>query len=148
DIKTGASFPSAHALHPFPPSLYVTDEAGVLVRDADVILSLDWIDLGGTLRQACKGELPPARIFPCPLDLYSHNGWSMDYQALPPTDLNVLASPDRLVERLVEVLGAGKPPARPAYPRPKEESGPAVVNGRLAVQAMAQQITDGLARHN
>jgi Thiamine pyrophosphate enzyme, C-terminal TPP binding domain len=148
DIKTGASFPTAHALHPFPPSLYVTDEAGVLVREADVIVSLDWIDLGGTLRQACKGGLPRARIFQCSLDQYSHNGWSMDYQALPPTDRTVLASPDRLVERLVETLGTGKPPARAVHPRPKEDSGPAVVQGRLSVQAMAQQITDGLARHN
>ena len=148
DIKTGASFPTAHALHPFPPSLYVTDEAGVLVREADVIVSLDWIDLGGTLRQACKGELPRARVFQCSLDQYSHNGWSMDYQALPPTDLNMLASPDRLVGRLVEALGPGKPPSRAAHPRPKEENGPAVVNGRLSVQAMAQQITDGLAKHN
>src|SRR5439155_1701742 len=58
DIKTGATFPTTHALHPFPPSLYVTGDAARLVVEADVILSLDWIDLGGTLRQACSGELP------------------------------------------------------------------------------------------
>jgi thiamine pyrophosphate-dependent acetolactate synthase large subunit-like protein len=148
DIKTGASFPTAHALHPFPPSLYVTDEAGVLVRDADVIVSLDWVDLGGTLRQACKGALPNARVFQCSLDQYSHNGWSMDYQALPPTDRTVLASPDRLVDRLLETLGPGAAPSRPAHPRPKEEDGPAVVNGRLSVHAMARQITDALATLN
>src|SRR5207247_1489184 len=51
DIKTGAMFPTTHALHPFPPSLYVTGDAARLVVEADVILSLDWIDLGGTLRQ-------------------------------------------------------------------------------------------------
>src|SRR5438093_148659 len=60
DIKTGASFPTRHPLHPFPPSLYVSGGATQALRDADVIVSLDWIDLGGTLRQACGGELPRA----------------------------------------------------------------------------------------
>ncbi|HMF29674.1 MAG TPA: thiamine pyrophosphate-binding protein, partial [Candidatus Cybelea sp.] len=53
DIKTGATFPTDHPLHPFAPSLYVTGAACQAIRDADAILSLDWIDLGGTLRQAC-----------------------------------------------------------------------------------------------
>ena len=61
DIKTGASFPTQHRLQPFPPSLYVTGDASRLIRDADVIVSLDWIDLGGTLAQACGGELPRAQ---------------------------------------------------------------------------------------
>src|SRR5206468_8732897 len=43
DIKTGASFPTQHPLHPFAPSLYVTGAAAQLVRDADGLLSLDWI---------------------------------------------------------------------------------------------------------
>jgi thiamine pyrophosphate-dependent acetolactate synthase large subunit-like protein len=64
DIKTGATFPTQHRLHPFPPSSYVTGDATRLITDADVILSLDWIDLGGTLRQACGGELPQGRGHP------------------------------------------------------------------------------------
>ena len=74
DIKTGASFPTQHPLHPFPPSLYVTGGATQAIRDADVILSLDWIDLGGTLRQACGGELPRGTVIQCSLDQYVHNG--------------------------------------------------------------------------
>ena len=77
DIKTGASFPTQHPLHPFAPSLYVTGAAAQLVRDADVILSLDWIDLGGTLRQACCGELPRGKVIQCSLDQYVHNGQTM-----------------------------------------------------------------------
>ncbi|HET7033919.1 MAG TPA: thiamine pyrophosphate-binding protein, partial [Casimicrobiaceae bacterium] len=111
DIKTGASFPTQHRLQPFPPSLYVTGEASGLIRDADLIVSLDWIDLGGTLAQACGGELPHARIVQCSLDQYVHNGWNMDYQALPPTDVAILAAPDALVAALVEALepAAGDP---------------------------------------
>jgi thiamine pyrophosphate-dependent acetolactate synthase large subunit-like protein len=146
DIKTGASFPTRHRLHPFPPSLYVTREAGALIREADVILSLDWIDLSGTLRQANAGKLPDATVIQCSLDPYIHNGWSMDYQALPPTDLSALASPDRLVARLVDHLQEGA--ARAALPSPAEPAryeGPEVVDGRLSVEAMARITTDVLA---
>ena len=113
DIKTGATFPTKHPLQPFPPSLYVTGDAARLIVEADVILSLDWIDLGGTLRQACGGDLPRAKVIQCSLDQYVHNGYNMDYQALPPTDLAVLAAPDALVAALVAKLGpCGTAPAQ------------------------------------
>ena len=41
-----------------------------------------------------------ARSIQCSLDQYVHNGWNMDYQALPPTDLSILAPPDALVAAL------------------------------------------------
>jgi len=105
DIKTGATFPTRHPLQPFPPSLYVTGDAARLIVEADVIVSLDWIDLGGTLRQACGGNLPRGKVIQCSMDQYIHNGYNMDYQALPPTDLSVLAAPDALVAALVAKLG-------------------------------------------
>jgi thiamine pyrophosphate-dependent acetolactate synthase large subunit-like protein len=149
DIKTGASFPTAHRLHPFPPTLYVTHEAGALIREADVIVSLDWIDLAGTIRQACGGRVPDARIIQCSLDPHVHNGWSMDHQALPPADLATLASPDRLVMRLLEAMGAGG--TRAPLPSPSsaaDEEGPPVVNGRLSIYGLARTTTDVLAAHN
>ncbi len=102
DLKTQATFPTTHALHPFAAGLYVSAEAGAMIREADVILSLDWIDLGGSLRQACGGQFPGAKIIQCSQDSYLHNGWSKDYQALPPSDVLVLANPDRLVDALLE----------------------------------------------
>ena len=126
DIKTGASFPTRHALHPHPPSLYVTGPAAELVRDADAILSLDWIDLGGTLRQACGGENPRAQVIQCSLDPYIHNGWNTDYQALPPTELSILAAPDSFVAALVEALGPAVPKPSPWFaPQPSAASAPA-----------------------
>jgi thiamine pyrophosphate-dependent acetolactate synthase large subunit-like protein len=95
DIKTGASFPDRASASPVPPSLYVNGPATRAIRDADVILSLDWIDLGGTVRQACEGTFPTARVISCSLDEYIHNGWNMDYQALPPADVAMLARPTR-----------------------------------------------------
>lgn len=148
DIKTGASFPTNHPNQPYPPTLYVTPEAGGLIREADTILLLDWIDPAGTMKQACGGQFPDATIIQCSLDQYSHNGWSMDYQALPVADINLLASPDRMVECLLDVLGHGprKTPVevkvQPVLP------GPAMIDGRISVEAMARTIVDTLAHEN
>ncbi len=148
DIKTGASFPTAHPAQPFPPSLYVTQEAGALIREADVIVSLDWIDLAGTIRQACGGQWPTAKIVQCSLDPHLHNGWSMDHQSLPPADFFTLASPDVLVEHLLEALGPGaRKPVTPT-PRASEAPGAVMSGGRLSIEGMAQTATDTLAAHN
>jgi thiamine pyrophosphate-dependent acetolactate synthase large subunit-like protein len=140
DLKTAASFPTEHPLHPFAAGLYVSAEAGAMIREADVILSLDWIDLGGSLRQACAGGFPSAKILQCSMDSYSHKGWSMDYQALPPADTLLLASPDRLVNALLEAVPRKKlrPIAAPAAARAKPATTAArqtTVSCRLSVKS-------------
>jgi len=153
DIKTGASFPTQHALHPFPPSLYVTGPAGQMVRDADVILSLDWIDLGGTLMQACGGAAPRAEVIHCSMDQYVHNGWNMDYQTLPTTDLSILVPPDALIAELLAVLGAGaSSPAAPWFVKPQAAAEPSAetspsADNRLPLDVLARVMTDTLAQH-
>ena len=49
-----------------------------------MILSLDWVDLAGTLKTL--GGEPTAKVIQVSLDHRLHNGWSMDYQGLPPVD--------------------------------------------------------------
>src|ERR1700693_231066 len=49
DLKIGASFPTDHPLHAGAPR-DVTLETVPALRTADVILSLDWVDLAGALR--------------------------------------------------------------------------------------------------
>ena len=88
DLKTGASFPTAHPLHPveprFRPSPAVTD----ILKQADVVLALDWIDLKGQYVQTLgKDAQIDAKIINVSLDRYSHNGWSMDHYGLPVADL-------------------------------------------------------------
>ena len=78
---------------------------------ADVLLSLDWVDLGGTLRQACGEAGTGARVISCSSDHVLHNGWSKDHFALPPVDLMIPAHPDLLVRALHEQLGDGQPDA-------------------------------------
>jgi thiamine pyrophosphate-dependent acetolactate synthase large subunit-like protein len=102
DLKIGASFPTDHPLHAGAPR-DVTPDSVSAIRDADVILSLDWVDLAGALR--ALGPSPAAKIIQVSLDHRIHNGWSMDYQALPPVDLFLSADPDLVVPELVKVIG-------------------------------------------
>src|SRR5580693_873979 len=66
DLKTGAVFPSGHRLHPHPPGLFLTAENARLIGAADLIISLDWVDLAGTISAAAAfGHPPSARIVSC-----------------------------------------------------------------------------------
>ncbi|MBV8753451.1 MAG: thiamine pyrophosphate-binding protein, partial [Hyphomicrobiales bacterium] len=84
--------------------------------EADLILSLDWIDLAGTLRSVFGVEPPPARIIQVSLDHVVHNGWSMDYQGLPPVDLLLAAQHESTVPAVLAALGATAEPRTPAPP--------------------------------
>jgi thiamine pyrophosphate-dependent acetolactate synthase large subunit-like protein len=115
DLKIGASFPTDHPLHVGAPGMLLPDGDGLsALAKADVILSLDWVDLGGTLN-AAKGD---AFVISASLDQHLHNGWSMDHQALPPVDMLISADPDQVAIALSGVIGApAKPVALPAAPR-------------------------------
>jgi thiamine pyrophosphate-dependent acetolactate synthase large subunit-like protein len=117
DLKVGASFPTDHPLHVGAPR-DVTPDSVPAIRGADVILSLDWVDLAGALRWA--GPSPAAKIVQVSLDYRVHNGWSMDYQALPPVDLFLSADPDLVVPELVKEIGAGGTPRIAARPRAQD----------------------------
>ncbi len=104
DLKVGAAFPTDHPLHLAEPSVMLTREAGVAIADADVIVSLDWVDLGGTLKKACGDRTPT--IIHASLDHTLHHGWSMDYQALPPVDILFAADADVVVRGLIDELAA------------------------------------------
>jgi thiamine pyrophosphate-dependent acetolactate synthase large subunit-like protein len=74
---------------------------------ADVILSLDWVDLAGTLRTA-KAPAANAKVISVTVDYQVHNGWSMDHQGLAPVDLLLAADPEAAVPLLVKALGPAK----------------------------------------
>ena len=121
DIKVGASFPTDHPLHVAAPGfLLPTPDALEAMRAADVILSLDWIDVAGTLKQA--GPVA-AKVVQVSVDHHLHNGWSLDYQGLPPIDVFIAATPDATVPALLAALGPDKPravpPAKPATFKPE-----------------------------
>jgi thiamine pyrophosphate-dependent acetolactate synthase large subunit-like protein len=108
DLKVGASFPTDHPLHIGAPSVLVPDAEGLAaLGGADVILSLDWVDLAGTLRTA-KAPAPGAKVISVTVDYQVHNGWSMDHQGLAPIDLLLAADPEAAVPLLVKALGPAK----------------------------------------
>ncbi|MGH2851779.1 MAG: thiamine pyrophosphate-binding protein, partial [Solirubrobacteraceae bacterium] len=101
DLKVAAAFPTEHRLHPAIPGTFLPAEGAELLRGADVVLALDWVDLGGTLAQAFGGEPVAPRVISISGDAALHNGWSKDHFALAPIDLAVAAHPDPVVEALL-----------------------------------------------
>ncbi|MGH7313602.1 MAG: thiamine pyrophosphate-binding protein, partial [Candidatus Rokuibacteriota bacterium] len=87
DLKLAAAFPTDHPLHAAPPGSFPQPAALTAIREADVILSLDWTDLAGTLKAAFGGEPVAAKVINVSLDAHAHRGWSMDHQGLPVADV-------------------------------------------------------------
>jgi thiamine pyrophosphate-dependent acetolactate synthase large subunit-like protein len=136
DLKVAAAFPTDHPLHAGAPAVTAPSvEMLDALRHADVLLSLDWLDVAGTLKQA--GGVPDARIVQISVDHHLHNGWSMDYQGLPPVDVFIDCEPDVAVPPLLAALGPGKAQAPQAAPFSFAPAG-----ARLTVDHLA----DGLRR--
>jgi thiamine pyrophosphate-dependent acetolactate synthase large subunit-like protein len=107
DLKVGASFPSEHELHAMPRGMFISKESLGKLQSSDVVLSLDWVDLAGTLKQAWPGGCP-AKVIHISVDHHIHNGWSMDYMALPPVDVRLAVTPEAAVPALTKALPAPK----------------------------------------
>jgi thiamine pyrophosphate-dependent acetolactate synthase large subunit-like protein len=104
-IKIAAAFPTDHRLHPVPPFQSLLPEAKKLIAAADVILSLDWLDLAGTLQQTFGSSgAVPSKIIQVSCDAYSHRGWSSDHQGLPPMDLYLMCETDAAVPLLLDAV--------------------------------------------
>ena len=106
NIKIAAAFPTDHRLHAAPPANRFGPETLKMIADADVILSLDWLDLAGTL----KRPMVPGRSRPgsskSRATQHSHRGWSMDHQGLPPIDVYLMCEPEAAVPMLLEASKA------------------------------------------
>jgi thiamine pyrophosphate-dependent acetolactate synthase large subunit-like protein len=108
DMKIAGAFPTTHELHAAAPSTFASETACDLMRQADVIVAFDWVDLAGTLQAAHADKDPAATIINVTLDQSLHNGWSMDHQGLPPADLFIAADPDVTLHCLSEALASHK----------------------------------------
>lgn len=106
DLRVGAAFPTDHPLHAAPSGSFLTSTAQEVLRAADVVLSLDWLDLAGTLKQAWADQTIASKVIQVSVDHYSHNGWSMDHQGLPPVDLFLLSEPEPTVALLNPLVKA------------------------------------------
>src|SRR3981189_644343 len=94
DIKLGAAFPTGHPLHAAPPATFLPPDAAKALREADVGLALDCVDLAGVLKQVWGSEPAGGQFRHVSPDAHLHRGWSMDHQGLPPVDVYMMCEPD------------------------------------------------------
>lgn len=150
DAKAGAAFPSAHPLHVGAPGYFLDTATRQALGAADVVLALDWIDLGGTLAQAFGPEPVTSAVVSVSVDLHLHGGWSKDYGSLPPVDVPILAEPDVAVPLLLERLPAASAgvhtpwvSALPPVELPSDGDGDA--GGDISMAALAAALRTAVA---
>ncbi|MPZ56144.1 MAG: thiamine pyrophosphate-binding protein [Rhizobiales bacterium] len=138
ELKIGASFPTAHPLHAGAPgAMGAGGEAAAALKNADVIVSLDWVDLAGIIKTTFDGKAPTAQVIQASVDYTIHRGWSMDYQGLPPVDVILSADPDAAVPLLIKELGLNPTPKQPhpksPPPDPVKSSGDEITVDEMAL---------------
>jgi thiamine pyrophosphate-dependent acetolactate synthase large subunit-like protein len=140
DIKTPAAFPTDHPLHAAPPATFPDDVSKQILKEADVVLSLDWVDPAGMLK-AAWGDAIGCKVIRVSADAHSHRGWSMDYQGLPPADVYMICEPDVAVPLLLDAV---KPRPSPVSPKREPEQ---VRDQAVSIRALAQafnELTEGM----
>ena len=130
--RIAAAFPTHHPLHPNHLNYRTTADDEALIRGADVILNLDWLDFGGTL-QAAGGV--GAKIISVSMDDLNSNGWSFDHHVLPAVDLPILATPDSFVASALPQLEAGEKRAYSIEP-----SAPPVGSGAIDLVSLGTAV--------
>ena len=122
DLKVAAAFPTDHPLHPGNPMLVFADDRSLsLIREADVILSLDWVDMVNLFRRVWPDGSVPPKVIQISADRLVHNGWSRDHMGLPVADIDLLAEPCLTVPMLLEEIRR-RGDAALAKPRPPVSS--------------------------
>ena len=141
DIKTPAAFPTDHPLHAAPPATFPDEASKKALKEADVVLALDWVDTAGMLKAAWGDAPVGSKVIRVSADAHSHRGWSMDYQGLPPSDVYMMCEPDVAVPLLVDAVRA-----RPAAVQSKNEN-PGAADTAVSIRALARafnELTDGV----
>lgn len=134
DLKIGCAFPTAHPLHAAPSGHFLNPTSREVLRGADVVLSLDWLDLAGTLKQAWNDEPVLSKVIQVSVDHYSHNGWSMDHQGLPPVDVFLASEPEPAVELLLQRVAKRETAAPMRAPLPRRAD---ITAGPMTVPILA-----------
>jgi thiamine pyrophosphate-dependent acetolactate synthase large subunit-like protein len=141
DLKLGAAFPTDHPLHLGHPGSFLDGTAAAAIKAADLVLSLDWLDLGGAFKQAAG---TPSSVIQISVDYQLHNGWGMEHQALPPADIHLACEADVGVHALADALSVGTgqypedQPTAPALAAPPPDA-------PLDVGTLAAALGQGLA---
>ena len=105
NLRNAAVFPSGHLLHVGRPSGGVNPTMREAVHGADVILSLNWLDFGGTQRLLKRDGEVGGKIIHCSMEQAVHNGFGMELFELPAADIKVDADHDAFVSQLLAEIG-------------------------------------------
>lgn len=101
DLKLGAAFPTQHPQHLGSPGFFIEPEGLRAIAEADLIVSLDWIDVAGALKQALGDQPAAMPVIHASLDQQLHRGWGMEYFGLAPADVYLMCDADTLVAALL-----------------------------------------------
>ncbi|HEX8967986.1 MAG TPA: thiamine pyrophosphate-binding protein, partial [Chloroflexota bacterium] len=106
DLGSRFNFPSEHRLE-------ATERREELLREADVVLAVDVVDLWGALQASAarhrpSGFAPPAeaKIISLSLSELLVHSWSSDYQRVQPVDLNLVGDSRLALPALTDLLPA------------------------------------------
>lgn len=121
DLKVGTMVPTDHPNHVGPPINRLSAVAAEALRQADVILSLGWVDLGGVLMQAFGKSCSTATVIHASDDMQLHRGLGQEHFALPVVDIEFNCPSDPVAEDLLASLSTITKPA-PQVPKPAAPS--------------------------
>lgn len=142
DFKTGAVFPSSHSANAGKAGYFLDADAKAALAAADVIVNLDWLDFGGTLRAIFGADTMPPTIISASLDAHNRRGWVKDGGAHAPADVMFLNEPDQVVSALVAALQAK---AAPVQGEITPADAPEIGQGTLTSQQIAAVLCGELA---
>lgn len=137
EYNSATSFPRAHPLYAGTLKFALNGKIPPALAEADLVISLDWTDLGGTLEQVWGRHPGRPAIIGVSNDQDIHRGWNMDYQRLPAADLRISTTPESFVAGLL-AAGLDTPAApRRAAPNPARDWAPGTGNIVLDLTSLA-----------
>jgi thiamine pyrophosphate-dependent acetolactate synthase large subunit-like protein len=119
DLKSGVMVPTDHPLHVGAPFNKLPPAHRKVLQQADLILSVGWIDLGGLLHQAFGRSHPEKTIIHAGQDMVLHNGWGKEHFALAPIDVELVGDPDAAVRDLLAEIRDWPQPNLPEAQTPQ-----------------------------
>lgn len=142
DIKTRASFPTDHPAHMGPPGYFLTADQHTVLRDADLIVSFDWVDVAGTVKAAGAEAVPLVQVSP---EGRLARGTRLDLFAPVAADLLLETPPDPVVRACVAALDlvpTDPPMTALGCPALSYDAQPGPMNGARFAAALGEGLRD------
>jgi thiamine pyrophosphate-dependent acetolactate synthase large subunit-like protein len=140
-MKLPAAFPSPHPAFVGETGWRLKGPVLQAIQSADAIVMMDWLDGGNAIKLAFPEGAPRPPVINISNDFNIHNGWNMDYGALPAVDVNIATVPETTTRRLVEALEGIKGSVAKAEPRYPEIGKPGT-SGEIGLMDLAMAFAE------